>query len=212
MRVAHSAQPFRENYFLWILSVGYAALWSALAIAPAYRPQWLLENYLVFAFVAALVLAYKRFPLSNFSYALLAIFLTLHAVGAHYGYSSVPWGFWLHDLLKCARANPFDRVVHFFFGFLFAYPLHEVLTRYTSVRSGWRYVLPIEFILSYSAAYEIIEAATAWTLPEAVYDPFVGLQGDIWDGYRDMLLAATGALSAMVLTFFVKRSRGVAPS
>jgi uncharacterized membrane protein YjdF len=55
-------------------------------------------------------------------------------------------------------------------------------------------ILPSEFILSYSAFYELIEAIIAWTFPPGKYDAFVGLQGDIWDGYRDMFLAFTGSL------------------
>jgi uncharacterized membrane protein YjdF len=46
--------------------------------------------------------------------------------------------------------------------------------------------------LSLSAVYEIIEAVVAWTLPPEQYNPFIGLQGDMWDGFKDMLLALTG--------------------
>lgn len=181
-----------------LMAFMYGVFWLYLAVDPTYRPQWLLENYLVFAFVTLLVFTYRKYPLSDLSYLMLTIFFSFHAVGAHYGYSSTPLGFWMHDVFQFVRPNPYDRLVHFLFGLLFAYPIHEVLTRYSPIRSVWLYVLPVDFILSYSAGYELIEATTAWTMPAEQYDPFVGLQGDIWDGFRDMGLALLGGTAAML--------------
>ncbi len=197
--ISTKLESFSTNRLLQVVCFLYAVVWVIYAINPAWRPQWWLDNYLVFGCVALLMLSYKKYPLSDLSYILLAIFLSLHSYGANYGYSSTPIGFWLHDIFHHVRANPYDRYVHFLFGFLFSYPLQEVLVRYTRISSFWCYVFPVEFILSYSAFYEIIEAATAWTLPPDQYDPFIGLQGDIWDGYRDMSCALGGALLTMLL-------------
>ena len=59
---------------------------------------WFLEKLLVFVTGGLLTLTFRRFRFSNFSYALLAVFLSLHALGAHYTYVQVPAGFWLRDL------------------------------------------------------------------------------------------------------------------
>ncbi|MBI3258538.1 MAG: DUF2238 domain-containing protein [Ignavibacteriae bacterium] len=192
-------KSFLRNKFQVFLAFGYLCFWIFYAINPVWRPQWWLDNYLVFAFVALLILTHKKYPLSDTSYLLITVFMCFHAVGANKSYSNVDLGFWISKTFGFARPNVYDRLVHFLFGFFMGYPLHEVLRRYSTFRRVWWYVLPVEFILSYSAVYEIIEAATAWSLPPEQYDPFVGLQGDIWDGYRDMSCAAIGAVCSVVI-------------
>ena len=192
---------FRNKKFQQILLTVFVIFWTVFAISPLYRPEWWLENYLVFAFFLFLVLTYKKLQLSDLSYLLITIFLLLHTVGAHYGYSSVPIGFAIKDAFSLMR-NPYDRIVHFLFGFLFAYPIYELLKRYSNQKDVWLYILPINFIISLSAIYEIIEAIVAWTFPPEQYNPFVGLQGDIWDGYKDMLLVTTGAIISTLIIWF----------
>ena len=119
---------YREDAALRWMLWGYAAFWLALAIAPLDRPTWLLENGLVFATVALAAGTYRRFPLSLPSYSLLCAFFLLHAVGSHYTYSAVPLGDWVRDAFELER-NHYDRVVHFAFGLLFAYPLRELCLR-----------------------------------------------------------------------------------
>ena len=197
---------FRNKKFQQILLTVFVIFWTVFAISPLYRPEWWLENYLVFAFFLFLVLSYKKLPLSDLSYLLITIFLLLHTVGAHYGYSSVPIGFAIKDAFSLMR-NPYDRIVHFLFGFLFAYPIYELLKRYSNQKDVWLYILPINFIISLSAIYEIIEAIVAWTFPPEQYNPFVGLQGDIWDGYKDMLLVTTGAIISTLIIWFSEKLR-----
>lgn len=206
---------FRENPFQIVLALLYLVFWIYYAINPVWRPQWWLDNYLVFAIVAFLIISYRKYPLSDVSYLLIAIFMCFHAVGANMSYSNVPLGYWMSHTFGFERPNVYDRLVHFLFGFLLLYPLHEMFRRYSRFMPVWWYVLPVDFILSYSAVYEIIEAATAWTLPPEQYDPFVGLQGDIWDGYRDMTCALCGALLASLLiaaTAAMKKAIRLRPS
>ena len=72
---------------------GLAALFGiefvALAIAPSYRSDWLLENVLVFVFLGLLGLSFRAFRLSPLSYTLIFLFLGIHEVGAHYTYGSL---------------------------------------------------------------------------------------------------------------------------
>lgn len=200
---------FLKNKTLIILCLLYAVFWGYYAINPVWRPQWWLDNYLVFAIIAFLIGTYKKYPLSNTSYLFITVFMCFHAVGANQSYSNVSLGYWLSQQFGFQRPNVYDRLVHFLFGVLFSYPIHEFLRRYTSFKTMWWYILPVEFIISYSAIYEIIEAATAWTLPPEEYDPFVGLQGDIWDGYRDMALASIGALLTMLILIITSLTKKV---
>lgn len=186
----------------------YLIVWSYFAINPVWRPQWWLDNILVFVFVAVLLWGwYAGKRLSTLSYILIGVFMSLHAWGAHSSYSNVPLGYWMSHTFGFERPNVYDRLVHFLFGFLLSYPLQEVLRRFTKFSPVWTFILSADFILSYSAVYEIIEAATAWTLPPEQYDPFVGLQGDIWDGYRDMALAFLGAVIMMTIVGIWRRYR-----
>ena len=118
----------RANRFLPFLLSLYAIIWIALAVAPRDRAAWVLENLLVVLFVGALAFTFRRFTLSNRSYFLIATFLTLHAVGAHYTYAQTPFGEWLREAFDLSR-NHFDRMIHFSFGLLMAYPVREVLLR-----------------------------------------------------------------------------------
>jgi putative membrane protein len=181
-----------KNPFLIIVVIFYSIIWIITAINPLYRPEWWLENYLVFLCWGLIALSLYKYPLSTFSYILIFVYLTFHSFGAHYGYNEVPFGYWVSNYFHFARPNVYDRIVHFLFGFMWTYPIYDILKRYSSFTNAWLLILPSEFILSYSALYELIEAVVAWTLPK--YDGFVGLQGDIWDGYKDMLLAFIGSL------------------
>lgn len=192
---------FRDKKFQQVLATIFLIFWTIYAISPVYRPEWWLENYLVFALILFFVLSYKKIPLSDFSYLLIFIFLLFHTVGAHYGYSSVPVGFIIKDTFDLVR-NPYDRIVHFLFGLLFSYPIYEVLKRYTQQKGIWLLILPLNFIISLSAIYEILEAVVAWTFPPEQYNPFIGLQGDIWDGYKDMLLVLTGSVISMITIWY----------
>jgi putative membrane protein len=186
--------------------VWYGAVWIVTAIRPLDRHDWFLENLLVFAVVAILIGTYRAFPLSDLSYLLITVFLTLHAIGAHYTYSEVPFGFWMQRTLGVTR-NPFDRVVHFSFGLLLAYPIREVFLRVANARGFWAYYLPLDVTLAFSALYEIMEMVVATMVAPGTGDAWLGTQGDVWDPQKDMGLAALGALLCMCLTALIRRLR-----
>jgi putative membrane protein len=101
---------------------------AAVIAISAFRPEsvydWFLENTLVFGLLAALTFTYKRLTLSTLSYLLLLVFLSVHEWGAHYKYSDVPLGEWMKPWLHTQR-NDYDRVIHFSYGLLCAYPMHR---------------------------------------------------------------------------------------
>lgn len=197
---------FSGNRLLQILTGLYATLWILLAFKPVYPTDWMLENILVVLFVGGLVATYKRFPLSDLSYILIVCFMSLHAFGAHYTYAETPLGFWMQDWFHFQR-NHFDRIVHFSFGLLMAYPIREIFLRVARAKGFFAYYLPFDVTLAFSGAYEIIEMLVAvWVSPEAG-DAYLGTQGDSWDAQKDMALAATGAVLCMVATAFIRTLR-----
>jgi putative membrane protein len=188
------SQGFTRYQLVLLGLLGVA--WVAFAISPNERQNWLLENALVAVFAPLVIVTARYFRLSDLSYTLIALYLVLHLAGSHFNYSEVPFGFTLGRWLGTER-NLFDRLVHFCFGFLLAYPMRELFHRIASVRGFWGYFLPLDLTLSLSALYEIVE----WLVAEAV-DPgagaaFLGSQGDQWDAQKDVALAGLGALLAM---------------
>lgn len=198
--------------YLYTLGLLFAVIWTALAISPHDRADWALENALVLAFGAALLLTRRWFVFSRVSYTLIFLYLCLHAVGAHYTYSLVPYDDWWRALtggsfnaLVGWERNNFDRVVHFSYGLLLAYPIREIFLRVVEVRGFWAYFLPMDVTLSTSALYELLEWGAAATVGSELGAAYLGTQGDIWDAQKDMALAAAGAVLAMALTALVNR-------
>lgn len=177
----------------------FAVVWLALAIAPRYREDWLLENLPTFVFVPALVWTHRRFRFSDRSYVRMTIFLLLHTIGSHYTYSEVPMGGWLQEGLGLSR-NHYDRFVHLAFGFLFVRPVGELIRRSTPGAGAVAIcVLSIASVAALSVGYELLEWATAAVVDPAAGTAFLGTQGDPWDAQKDMALAVGGALAAALL-------------
>jgi putative membrane protein len=193
--------------YLILLATIYAAVWIALAIDPVDRADWMLENVLVLVFIAMMAVSYRWLVFSRISYTLMFVFLCVHAIGAHYTYSLVPYDDWFIQLTGASlnetlgwERNNFDRVVHFSYGLLLAYPIREVFLRIAEVRGFWGYFLPLDLTMSTSMIYELIEWAAAESLGGDLGMAYLGTQGDVWDGHKDMALASLGALIAMTLT------------
>jgi putative membrane protein len=192
----------------------FAIIWILLAIRPHDRADWALENALVVLAVLALALVHCRLTLSRLSCTLIFLFLCLHMVGAHYTYSKVPYDAWvtaltgrsLNAMLGWQRNN-FDRVVHFAYGLLLAYPVREIVVGLTGLRGFWGYFMPMDLTMSSSASYELIEWGAAMVFGGGLGIAYVGAQGDPWDAQKDMALAALGAVLATVATAVVHRQR-----
>jgi putative membrane protein len=206
MNPSAARAPVGHDRYLVVLGVLFGLEWMALAINPRYRHDWALENALTVAVVAALVLFRYRLPLSRISYTALFVFLTLHTIGAHYTYSEVPYDEWsraltgrsLNGLFGWER-NHYDRLVHFAYGFLLAYPIRQILTQVAGVQGLSGYYLPFAVTSSSSADYELIEWGAAMVFGGDLGMAYLGTQGDIWDAQKDMALAASGALLSMIL-------------
>ncbi|CAG0968071.1 partial Inner membrane protein YjdF, partial [Geobacteraceae bacterium] len=140
-------------------------------------------------------------------YTSIFIFLCLHEVGAHYTYAKVPYDEWfrsltgtpLNELLGFQR-NHFDRLAHFCFGLLLAYPIREVFLRVAEVRGVWGYYLPLDVTMATSMLFELFEWGAAELFGGDLGVAYLGTQGDIWDAHKDMALASLGAVIAMLVT------------
>jgi putative membrane protein len=193
--------------YLAVLAGIFALAWIALAIDPHYRHDWMLENALVVAFVIAIAVSYRRFMLSRLSCTLVFLFLCLHEVGAHYTYAEVPYDSWFQSLTGRSlnammgwERNRFDRLTHFSYGLLLAYPLREFFLRVADVRGFWGYFLPLDFTISTSALFELFEWAAAEAFGGDLGVAYLGTQGDVWDAHKDMALASLGAVVTMTVT------------
>jgi putative membrane protein len=167
---------------------------------------WFMENSLVALAGCALILTYRRMPLSRVSYTLIFLFTCLHETGAHWTYAHVPYDEWWRSLFGVTlnaevgfTRNNFDRLVHFSYGLLLAYPLREVFLRVANVRGFWGYFLPLDFTMSTSMVYELIEWGCASVVGSDASNDFLGSQGDVWDSQKDMAMASLGALIAMTV-------------
>jgi len=195
-----------HNRYLLILVIIFAIEFAALAINPYDRHDWLLENALVFIFAVVIALTYKKFTLSRVSMTLIFLFLCLHEVGAHYTYAKVPYNIWTREFFGSSlnsivgwERNNFDRVVHFFYGLLLAYPIREVFSRIANVRGFWGYFLPLDLTMSTSMIFELFEWAAAELFGGDLGIAYLGTQGDVWDAHKDMLLASIGAAAALTI-------------
>ena len=201
-----SFRPFQENRFLQLLCLAMAAVIVITGYHPEKVFDWWLENAAALTFLAVLVISYRRLPLSDLSYLLIFLYLSMHEWGAEYKYSDVPLGEWMKPWLGTTR-NHYDRVMHFSYGLLLSYPMQEWFMRVAGVRNRWSYLLPVESTLAFSACYEMLEAFAASVLTPERGEEFVGMQGDVWDSQKDMFMAGLGALAAMAAIATIRMLR-----
>lgn len=182
----------------------FLAIWVNSFIGTTDRSNWMLENLLVFLFLGFMILTSRKYQFSDLSFLLVCIYLCLHVYGSKYTYAENPLGFWLQDQFNWSR-NHYDRIVHFCFGFLLAYPMREMFLKWLKFPRWVSWVLPIEITLSIGAFYELIEWAVADLFFPAQGDAYLGTQGDIWDAQKDIFLAVLGAVLATTIVTMIKR-------
>ncbi|WP_299987799.1 DUF2238 domain-containing protein [uncultured Pontibacter sp.] len=173
--------------------------------------NWLLENSLTLSVVILLAAFYNIFRFTDTSYTLVFLFMMLHVYGSYYQYADNPFGEWMKEQFNFQR-NHYDRIVHFGFGLLLTYPIYEIARRGFSLNVFLSSVLTLSLVLSLSAVYEIVE----WIVADIVYDgdeqgmAYLGMQGDIWDAQKDMVLAFLGA--SIAIGFAIVLRKRTAPS
>lgn len=182
--------------------IGLLLLTLVLLILSGWQPYdrltWLLEVIPVLIVMPLLILSHERFPLTTLLYLGIFLHAAVLILGGAYTYARVPLGFEIQHWLELSR-NPYDKIGHFFQGFVPALACREILLRGHHVQ-GRRMLafLVICVVLAISASYELIEWGAALALDQGA-DEFLGTQGDPWDTQSDMFLALIGAISALVL-------------
>lgn len=167
-------------------------------LAPYDRTTWWLEVAPVLLVLPLLWLTHRRMPLTSLLYGLVFIHALVLILGGTYTYARVPLGFQIQELLDLER-NPYDRIGHFFQGFVPVIAAREILLRGRFVRPGRMLAFMLVcIVLAVSAAYELLEWAAALWLGQGA-DEFLGTQGDPWDTQSDMFMALTGAVCALLV-------------
>jgi putative membrane protein len=177
---------------VWLLSFVSVFVWSA--IAPKDYFTWLLEVFPALFALFLIGFSYKRFPLTPLLYILILAHSIVLMIGGHYTYAEVPF----FDGLFGAERNNYDKVGHFFQGFVPAIVAREILIRNKVVKSeAWLNLFVISICLAFSAFYELIEWWVAIASGQGA-EAFLGTQGYIWDTQSDMLYALVGASMALL--------------
>jgi putative membrane protein len=143
-----------------------------------------------------MVATYRRFPLTTLLYACIFVHCLVLILGGVYTYARVPLGFQIADLFHLTR-NPYDKIGHFFQGFVPALVAREILIRgaFVNGRRMLNFLITC-VVLAISAFYELIEWWVALLAGQGA-DEFLGTQGYVWDTQSDMLLALIGAIVAL---------------
>jgi len=191
----------KDKYALTLFIVFVLSI-IILSFNAKYFDDWKLENYLTLPFIVLLYISHRWFKFSNISYSMIFVFMMLHLIGAHYTYSEVPFGYWLSNVLGLDR-NHYDRIVHFGFGLLFAYPIREVSKRISKLNGLWAYLSPIFIVLAFSVVYELIEWGSVVVYGGDLGIAYLGTQGDVWDAQKDMAVAGLGSIVSMLVTMVI---------
>jgi len=195
--------PLMKNVWLISYILLFTSLWAYTFIGTPDYSNWFLENALVFLFIGFLLFTFRKHQFSDLSYLLICVYLCLHIYGSMYTYAENPLGYWLKDAFGWDR-NHYDRIVHFSFGFLLAYPMREMFLSWLKFPIWVAWLLPIEITLSVSGFYELIEWGVADVFFPAQGAAYLGTQGDIWDAQKDIFLATTGAVLATTIVSTIK--------
>ncbi len=159
---------------------------------------WALEVAPVVIALPILWATYKRFPLTTLLYVCIFAHSLVLILGGTYTYARVPLGFQIAEILDLDR-NPYDKIGHFFQGFVPVLVAREILIRGDYIRGQKMLAFVVVcIVLAISATYEFIEWWVALAVGQGAVE-FLGTQGDPWDTQSDMFFALIGAVTALLL-------------
>tara|TARA_Y100000782_G_scaffold46642_1_gene52220 strand:- start:37599 stop:38153 length:555 start_codon:yes stop_codon:yes gene_type:complete len=168
-------------------------IWSG--INPKDQFTWFLEVLPALIGGALLASTYHTFRLTPLLYGFILLHCVVLMVGGHYTYAEVP----LFENLFNSERNNYDKVGHFFQGFVPALLAREILIRKRVVNGGiWQGFIIISICLAFSAFYELIEWWVALLTGEGA-EAFLGTQGYVWDTQSDMGFALLGACCCLAI-------------
>lgn len=182
------------------LAIVSAILTSALVVSgidPYDFPTWLLEVFPVLVALPLMWFTLRRFPLTTLLYIAVCLHSLVLILGGAYTYARVPLGFQLAEWFDLSR-NPYDKIGHFFQGFVPALVAREILIRGRFVNGrGMLAFIVVSIVMFISSFYELIEWWVALAIGQGATE-FLGTQGYEWDTQSDMFLAFIGAVCALL--------------
>src|SRR5512146_2769876 len=126
--------PSNTYPFALLIIVVSSWVWSGIGLHDT-RLTWVLETFPLMIALPVMLLTYRRFPLTNLTYTLIAIHAMILMIGGHYSYAKVPLGFWMEDWFGWTRNN-YDKIGHFMQGFGPAIYTREIVSRTSPLRRG----------------------------------------------------------------------------
>lgn len=193
-------KQFKLKHYVALVLIFIAILLSS--IHPLEFEAYLLHQVGTVFMLVLLFIIFKKIGLDFLSFTLYLLFLLIHIIGAHYLYSYVPYNDWIQQVFHFNldqymgwSRNMYDRLVHLAYGVLL-YPLiYRVFQVWLpTARPFTLFLLVIQFVMTSSVFYELIEWAIAIGLSPEEAENYNGQQGDMWDAHKDMLLATIGAI------------------
>jgi putative membrane protein len=212
MKDTQSVVQFRFRLGLLLL---FVLISSVLLINPIYaREQWLQQTHLPVV-LPFLLLWTRSTSISNAGYLGFLLFLLVHAIGARWIYSFVPYDDvtrWLFGLNLTAEMgwsrNMYDRFVHFAYGLFLFYPVRDLLHRRMKYTGRGALFVAWHIVLSTSLIYEVFEWALTLLMSPKDAESYNGQQGDMWDAQKDMGLAMLGASISLMLGLLFRKTIG----
>ena len=184
------------NILLWASIFLAVLIWSG--IEPKEQFTWFLEVLPAIIGLVLMAITLKSFPLTRLLYNFILLHCIVLMVGGHYTYAEVPLFDTIANWLGSERNN-YDKVGHFFQGFVPALLAREILIRKGIVNGkAWLNVIIVAICLAFSAFYELIEWWVAVASGENA-EAFLGTQGYVWDTQSDMALALVGAIISLIV-------------
>ena len=181
---------------LWLTLFFIVLIWSG--IGPKDQFTWFLEVLPAIIGLVLMAITLKSFPLTRVLYNFILLHCIVLMVGGHYTYAEVPLFDNIANWMGSERNN-YDKVGHFFQGFVPALLAREILIRKGIVNGkAWLNVIIVAICLAFSAFYELIEWWVAVASGENA-EAFLGTQGYIWDTQSDMALALVGAIISLIV-------------
>lgn len=188
----------QRTKYLVLASAILLMLLALSGFRPYDRATWALEVFPVVLALPVLWTTYRCYPLTTLLYVAIFFHAIVLMLGGAYTYARVPLGFDLAELLGLTR-NPYDKIGHFFQGFVPTLAAREILLRGAFVRGSKMLVfIVICIVLAISASYEFVEWGMALAIGQGAVE-FLGTQGDPWDTQSDMFFALMGAVVALSL-------------
>lgn len=194
-----------RNKLLFLFIIIFSVVWLDSFVGTNDYANWWIENILTFISLLGLILTYKYYRFTIFSYFLIMLFLCLHVYGSKYTYADNLLGYWFKDVLDLSR-NPYDRIVHFSFGLLLYFPLKEFFSNWLKYPKSLSIYLPVVLVLALSGGFEVIEWLVADIFFKEHGEAYLGTQGDVWDAQKDIALAFLGSIVATFATLKNKKS------